>query len=94
MLALSGIAIAVFSATRHVLLQHSSPDDMRGRIMGAHLMVTRGVSPLSQTVSGALVGLLGPLIGLVATTLALAVVTTAVAIRSPRLRTFTGKDSN
>jgi MFS family permease len=88
-LALSGIAIAVFSATRHVLLQHSSPDDMRGRIMGAHLMVTRGMSPLSQTVSGALVALLGPLVGLLAMTLALAAVTVGVAVRSPQLRTFT-----
>lgn len=91
LLLISGIAVAVFSATRHTILQRASPDDMRGRVMGAHLLVTRGLNPVSQTVTGVLVDLLGPPTALLAATIALGAVTAAVAAGSPTLRGYVGE---
>jgi hypothetical protein len=82
---LGGVSHAVFSATRHAMLQRAAPDDMRGRVMGAHLLVTRGLSPLSQTVTGLSVGLLGPVIALLLATAAIAVATVGVMAARPTL---------
>jgi MFS family permease len=81
----AGIPLAVFSATRHALLQQASPDDMRGRIMGTHLLVTRGLSPISQTVTGLLAGLFGPTVALLLSAGALGLVTIGVLAVSPAL---------
>lgn len=89
----AGIPHAVFSATRHTMLQHASPDDMRGRIMGAHLLVTRGLSPISQTVTGLLVGLFGPVVALLLSAAALGLVTIGVMAASPALRGYGGESS-
>ncbi|MEA2639334.1 MAG: hypothetical protein QOF51_728 [Chloroflexota bacterium] len=94
LLLLAGIANAIFSVTRHTILQRASPDDLRGRVMGTHLLVTRGVNPLSQTVSGVLVGLLGPVAALVAATVGLAAATLGVALSSPALRNYAGEQVN
>ena len=89
-LALSGIAHAIFSATRHTILQRISPDEMRGRVMGTHLMVTRGVTPLSQTLSGVMVDFLGPTGALVALAITLGSATAGLAAFNPALRAFAG----
>lgn len=88
LLIVSGMAHAIFSATRHTILQRVAPDTMRGRVMGTHLIVTRGVSPLSQTVSGVMVDLLGPTGALLGAALALGGATAGVAVCSPALRAF------
>lgn len=88
LLIVSGIAQAIFSATRHTILQRVAPDTMRGRVMGTHLIVTRGVSPLSQTVSGLMVDLLGPTGALLGAAVALGGVTAGAAVCSPGLRAF------
>jgi hypothetical protein len=87
MLVIAGMAHAVFSATRHSILQRASPDDMRGRVMGIHLLVTRGVSPLSQTLSGLLIHWLGPTGALLLTTLLVGGVTAILGARSRALGT-------
>jgi len=87
-LGFSGIGNALFSATRHTILQRASPDNLRGRVMGAHLMITRGVNPLSQTLSGLVLSVLGPVGALVTTTVLLACVTVAITLNSPVLRNF------
>ena len=94
LLVVSGIVHAAFSATRHTILQRASPDEMRGRVMGTHLMVTRGASPLSQTLTGLMVKLLGPTGALVAASVALGCVTAAVATRSAALRRFAGTEES
>lgn len=91
LLVLAGVANAVFSSLRHTILQRSSPDDLRGRVMGTHLLVTRGVNPLSQTLTGAVVSVLGPVGAVIATTAALGVVTAGVAMLSPTLRGYRGQ---
>lgn len=85
LLAAAGVAHAVFSATRHTILQRASPDQMRGRVMGIHLLVTRGVSPLSQTLSGFLVHGLGPTGALFLATLMVGAVTAVLAARRSAL---------
>ena len=85
LLAIAGMAHAVFSATRHTILQRASPDHMRGRVMGIHLLVTRGVSPLSQTLTGLLVHGLGPTGALLLATLMVGAVTAVLAARNSPL---------
>ena len=85
LLAIAGMAHAVFSATRHTILQRASPDHMRGRVMGIHLLVTRGVSPLSQTLTGLLVHGLGPTGALLLATLMVGAVTAVLAARNTPL---------
>jgi len=85
LLAIAGMAHAVFSATRHTILQRASPDHMRGRVMGIHLLVTRGVSPLSQTLTGLLVHGLGPTGALLLATLMVGAVTAVLAARNSAL---------
>lgn len=84
----AGISHAVFSATRHSLLQHASPDDLRGRVMGTHLLVTRGLGPISQTVIGFGIAALGPVGALVLSTLGIALATVGVMAASPALRNY------
>lgn len=83
---LGGISHAVFSATRHSMLQHAAPDELRGRVMGMHLLVTRGLGPISQTVMGFGIALLGPVSALVVATIGVGVVTIGVMAASPALR--------
>jgi predicted MFS family arabinose efflux permease len=82
---LAGVSHAVFSATRHALLQRSAPDKLRGRVMGAHLLVTRGLGPVSQTVMGFAIAGLGPVGALLVTTLAIAAATIGVMVACPEL---------
>jgi hypothetical protein len=86
LLAIAGMTHAAFSATRHTILQRASPDHMRGRVMGIHLLVTRGVSPLSQTLSGLLVHWLGPTGALLLATLLVGGVTATLASRNRAFR--------
>lgn len=84
----AGVSHAVFSATRHAMLQRASPDDLRGRVMGTHLLVTRGLGPVSQTVAGLGVAVLGPIGAVLVSAAGVAVVTIGVMARSPALRRF------
>jgi MFS family permease len=86
-----GISHAVFSATRHAMLQHAAPEDLRGRVMGTHLLVTRGLGPVSQTVMGLGIAALGPVPALVVSTVGIALVTIGIMAGSPALRNY-GRD--
>ena len=58
-LALTGLMDALVSVTRHSVVQLAAPGEMRGRVMANMGTVTRGVSPLAQTQSGFLTGIIG-----------------------------------
>lgn len=58
-LLLIGVATIAFSATSNTLLQTSSPDRMRGRVMGLYAMVFAGTTPIGALVTGYLAGSLG-----------------------------------
>ena len=63
-LAVTGLIDAVVTITRHALVQLAAPGEMRGRVMANMGVVTRGLSPLAQTQSGLMAGILGaPLAG-------------------------------
>jgi predicted MFS family arabinose efflux permease len=85
LVAVAAVAHAVFSATRHTILQRAAPDSMRGRVMGIHLLVTRGASPLSQMLSGVLVHWLGPAAALLTATLLVGGATALLAARNRSL---------
>jgi MFS family permease len=62
-----GLTDSLIGVTRQNVAQLSAPAKMRGRVMANMGTVTRGVSPLAETQSGALAGLLtGPTAVLVA----------------------------
>lgn len=67
----AGAANAIFAALRHAMLQRASPEHMRGRVMGTHILVTRGATPLSQFVSGGFVWLFGAPLALILLTVGL-----------------------
>jgi MFS family permease len=93
LLFLAGIPYAVLSALCHTILHRSVPDTLRGRVLGTYLLITRGLNPLSQTLSGALVGGLGPTAAILCLMGGLGVATAAFALRSPSLRRFTTTDA-
>lgn len=60
LLTVAGAADATMTVSRQSIMQLGAPPEMRGRVMGTMAVVTRGASPLAETQSGTLAGLLGP----------------------------------
>jgi MFS family permease len=54
-----GLATIAFSATSNTLLQTSSPDQMRGRVMGLYAMVFAGTTPIGALTTGWLASAFG-----------------------------------
>ncbi|HUD00298.1 MAG TPA: MFS transporter, partial [Candidatus Polarisedimenticolaceae bacterium] len=95
LLAMVGATDAIWSAARGTILQLSTPERFRGRIMGVFQLSNRGLHPLGQTETGLMV----PLIGARETTLVggllVSAVTLVIAWRIPgiaRFRWNQGKD--
>jgi MFS family permease len=80
-----GALDSFLTVTRHSVMQLAAPSRMRGRVMGNMGTVTRGVSPLAETQSGALAGVLGGPLAIVAAAGALVVSAAATARRNPAL---------
>jgi predicted MFS family arabinose efflux permease len=59
LLACVGAADAVWSAARSTILQWSSPNAMRGRVMGIFQIATQGLNPMGQVETGIVVPLIG-----------------------------------
>jgi hypothetical protein len=90
-----GATDAIWSAARGTILQLTTPERFRGRIMGVFQLSNRGLHPLGQTETGLMV----PLIGARETTLVggllVSAVTLVIAWRIPgiaRFRWNQGKD--
>jgi MFS family permease len=95
LLAMLGATDAIWSAARGTILQLTTPERFRGRIMGVFQLSNRGLHPLGQTETGLMV----PLIGARETTLVggllVSAVTLVIAWRIPgiaRFRWNQGKD--
>jgi hypothetical protein len=92
-LALTGLMDALISVTRNSIVQLAAPPDMRGRVMANMGTVTRGVSPLAQTQSGLLSGLVGPSFALVFAASVLAINAGLTARFNLTLRSFSMQDA-
>jgi MFS family permease len=92
-----GLFDTLVSVTRQSITQLISPGRMRGRVMANMRTVTAGVSPLSQTQSGALTEAIGTSLAVVSAAVALAVAAGAIAHMNPALwgleRQVTPRDS-
>jgi MFS family permease len=95
LLAMVGATDAIWSAARGTILQLTTPERFRGRIMGVFQLSNRGLHPLGQTETGLMV----PLIGARETTLVggllVSAVTLMIAWRIPSIGKFRwneGKD--
>ena len=88
LLALVGATDAIWSAARGTILQLTTPERFRGRIMGVFQLSNRGLHPLGQTETGLMV----PLIGARETTLVggllVSAVTLVIAWRIPGIARF------
>lgn len=80
-----GALDSFLTVTRHSVMQLAAPSHMRGRVMGNMGTVTRGVSPLAETQSGALAGVMGGPLAIVAAAAALVVSAAVTARRNPAL---------
>jgi MFS family permease len=59
LLAVVGFAMSTTAATANTIVQTSSPDAMRGRIMALYMTVFNGVAPIGSLLTGALADRLG-----------------------------------
>ncbi|HWM06467.1 MAG TPA: MFS transporter [Actinophytocola sp.] len=80
-----GALDSFLTVTRHSVMQLAAPSHMRGRVMGNMGTVTRGVSPLAETQSGVLAGIIGGPLAIVAAAGALVVSAAATARGNPAL---------
>jgi MFS family permease len=83
-----GATDTIWGASRGTILQMSTPDTLRGRVMGVFQLSNRGLHPLGQVQSGLLI----PLIGAPAATVLGGVVVSAVTLitawKVPGIRKF------
>ena len=87
-LATAGLLETIETVTRHNVLQLAAPGRMRGRVMANMGTVVRGTTPLAQTQSGTLVGLVGPTFAVLAASGALAIAAGVTARRNMALWRF------
>jgi MFS family permease len=83
-----GMGQAISSVMANTVVQLAAPEDMRGRVIAFHVLVTRGFDAFSAVQIGVLTGLVGagPAVVTGALLLALSVVTLGAAV--PTLRSF------
>jgi hypothetical protein len=91
-LVLIGLFDALMTVTRHSVMYLAVPGRMRGRVMGNMGTITRGVSPLAETQSGVLSGVVGPRLAILVAAVAMVASAGATARRNPALWCFTRDD--
>jgi MFS family permease len=95
LLAMVGATDAIWSAARGTILQLTTPERFRGRVMGVFQLSNRGLHPLGQTETGLMVPLIGARETTVLGGLLVSAVTLVIAWRIPsivRLRWNEGED--
>jgi MFS family permease len=88
LLAMVGATDAIWSAARGTILQLTTPERFRGRIMGLFQMSNRGLHPLGQTETGLMVPLIGARETTVVGGLLVSAVTLMIAWRIPSIVRF------
>ena len=93
LLALVGATDTIWSAARGTILQLTTPEKFRGRVMGAFQLSNRGLHPLGQTETGLVVPLIGAREATVLGGLLVSTVTLLIAWRTPSIGQFRWNDS-
>ena len=88
LLAMVGATDAIWSAARGTILQLTTPEQFRGRIMGVFQLSNRGLHPLGQTETGLMVPLIGARETTVVGGLLVSAVTLMIAWRIPSIARF------
>jgi MFS family permease len=88
LLAMVGATDAIWSAARGTILQLTTPERFRGRVMGVFQLSNRGLHPLGQTETGLMVPLIGARETTVVGGLLVSAVTLMVAWRIPSIARF------
>lgn len=83
-----GLADSLQGTLRNTIAQLVTTDQYRGRVMSMIVLVTRGITQVSQVQTGFAVALLGPVTAAVLGAGAVGATVTAIGVRSPRLRRF------
>lgn len=60
----TGFCVISFLATANSLIQHRTPDHLRGRVMSLYTLVFLGMSPPGNLIAGSLASVLGPMTAL------------------------------
>lgn len=93
MLALSGVLDVVGGTVRNAMLQLSTGDHMRGRVMGMNMMVHRGLGPLSGLQAGALATFIGAPFAITAGATLFIAYAVFLLFRVPELRRYEEEES-
>jgi MFS family permease len=88
LLAMVGATDAIWSAARGTILQLTTPERFRGRIMGLFQLSNRGLHPLGQTETGLMVPLIGARETTILGGLLVSAVTLMIAWRIPSIVRF------
>lgn len=88
LMALVGISDTVWGASRGTILQMTTPDRYRGRVMGVFQLSNRGLHPLGQVQSGIAIPIIGAPAATILGGLIVATVTLIAAWRVPAIPRF------
>jgi MFS family permease len=88
LMGLVGAADTIWGASRGTILQMTTPDNLRGRVMGVFQLSNRGLHPLGQVQSGALIPLIGAPAATVLGGLLVSAVTLITTWKVPAIRKF------
>jgi MFS family permease len=83
-----GATDTIWGASRGTILQMSTPDSLRGRVMGVFQLSNRGLHPLGQVQSGLLIPFVGAPAATVFGGVAVSLVTLITAWKVPAIRKF------
>lgn len=81
-----GYAMICFLATANSLLQTSTPDDLRGRVMGLYSLILMGLTPIGSLWAGAVAKAAGAATAIAVGGLLIGIAGIVVALRYPRFR--------
>ena len=93
MLALSGVLDVIGGTVRNAMLQLSTRDHMRGRVMGMNMMVHRGLGPLSGLQAGAVATFAGAPFAVAAGSALFIAYAVFLIFRVPELRRYEEKET-
>ena len=94
LMGLVGATDTIWGASRGTILQLTTPDTFRGRVMGVFQLSNRGLHPLGQVQSGLLIPLVGAPAATVSGGLAVSAVTLFIACKVPAIRHFRWDDKS
>jgi MFS family permease len=89
-----GATDTVWSASRSTILQVSTPENFRGRVMGVFQLSNRGLHPLGQMETGLVVPLMGAPAATFFGGLLVSAVTLIIAWRIPQIPKFRWKETD